>query len=322
MNWINELQLSDYVLISFFIAAYAAFIGRTIYVARKLHTSFYKVFIKVLLRSAYFVLFLLALKGPSFGKVNKEVKSIGKDIYIAVDLSGSMNARDVKPSRLDRVKFKLKEILKEFAGDRIGLIMFSSEAYVQCPLTYDKSALRLFVESLNTGLVPNAGTDFGPPLRMALEKITKEDEPNASKKSKVIILISDGEDHGTQTEQAAKAVEEAGIKLFTLGVGTKRGSKIPARRGFVLDDKGVPVVSKLNGKSLKELASVTHGKYFQISDRVDDTERLINSIRKIKGNLRGTAKLDVSTNKYTLFLVLGLLLLCLDQIISVRTIKL
>ncbi len=116
----------------------------------------------------------MALLGPAFGEARREVQSVGKDIFLAIDLSQSMNANDVQPTRLEKMKFELKNIVGTFTSDRIGLIIFSSEAFMQCPLTYDQNALNIFIETLHSGLVPNTGTDFGPPLKMALEKLNDE----------------------------------------------------------------------------------------------------------------------------------------------------
>ncbi|MEO1255528.1 MAG: VWA domain-containing protein, partial [Bacteroidota bacterium] len=137
-------------------------------------------------------------------------------MFVCIDLSQSMNATDVQPSRLSKVKFELKNIVEAFNSDRIGLIMFSSEAYMQCPLTYDNNALNLFIQTLNTDMVPNFGTDFGPPLEMATEKLTVDDTVITRSKSKIAILISDGEDFGENTSEVANDLESEGISLFTL----------------------------------------------------------------------------------------------------------
>src|SRR5690606_27957335 len=147
-------------------------------------------FIKLALRTLIFALLLVAILGPSFGGARKEVKAVGKDIVICFDLSKSMDAFDVQPTRLEKIKNEMKKVVSAFNSDRIGLVIFGSEAFMQCPLTYDQNALNLFIETLNTELVPVGGTDFGPPLKMALEKLTDEREQLTDPKSKIIILIS------------------------------------------------------------------------------------------------------------------------------------
>ena len=319
MIWNAKLGLFEWSCIVAFVILYVLFILRAIGAAKSLQSNYYRVFYKIALRTAYFALFIVALLGPSFGEMQREVKAIGKDIFIAVDLSQSMNANDIQPSRLEKLKFELKQIVNAFSSDRIGLIMFSSEAYVQCPLTYDKSALSLFIETLNTGLVPNAGTDFGPPLELALEKIDNEEETITRQTSKVIILISDGEDFGEHTGNAAKKIEEQGIKLFTLGIGTERGSKIMTQRGFKKDRNGEDVITKLNPTSLMALAKATDGHYFEINERQNDVKKMINQIDQIEGELRDAMKMDVSANKYSYFLGLAALLFLIDALIRTKT---
>lgn len=325
MIWSGEVGSLELFFILLFGFLYILYIIRTVRAARALGTGHCRVFYKIMLRVAYFALFIVALLGPSFGESKREIKSIGKDIFIAVDLSESMNAFDIAPTRLEKIKFELKKIVDAFSSDRIGLIMFSNEAYIQCPLTYDKSALNLFIETLNTSLVPNTGTDFGPPLKMALDKITEDNESVTRQKSKIIVLISDGEDFGENTADIAKKIEEEGIKLFTLGIGTAKGSKIMSQRagygGFKKDRNGQDVVSRLNPVSLKKIATVTSGKYFEINGSRNDVEKLINTIGDIEGELRDSKTVDVSANKYYYFLALALLLIFLDAAIKVRTVN-
>lgn len=321
MTWYRDISLLEILFISLFIVLYAGYMYRVIRIAGRLKTSYQMVFVKLFLRSAMFALLIIAMLGPSFGVTSKEVKSIGKDIFVAVDLSNSMNAFDVQPTRLEKVKFELKNIVEAFNSDRIGIIIFSNEAFVQCPLTYDQNALNLFIETLHTKLVPNAGTDFGPPLTMALDKLTKDDTPASQQKSKIIVLISDGEDFGDDTQSVAKEIENSGIKLFTLGVGTETGSKIKTGKGFKKDRAGNEVITQLDPKSLRKLAAETGGQYFEINKSDNDVARLINAINKIEGELRDTRQIDVSSNKYFYFLAIAIGLLLLDIMLSLKTFK-
>ena len=239
---------------------------------------------------------------------------------IAVDLSQSMNAIDIQPSRLEKVKYELNNIIEQFNSDRIGLIIFSSEAFIQCPLTYDQSALGLFIETLNSRLVPRTGTDFGPALSLALDKLDT-DESSIDAKAKIIILISDGEDFGDKTANVRTEIKDRGIKLFTLGVGTTQGSKINTANGYKKDQAGNEVISKLNRKSLKELAARTGGKYFEINQRQNDVSRLINTINSVEGQLRDARMVDVSANKYIYFLLAALILLIIDLLTTIKTIR-
>lgn len=321
MSWYRNIGVEEYLFIGGFIVFYSLYILRIVRLSRALNTGYKKVFTKVFLRTAYFSLLIVAALGPSFGDSTREIKSVGKDIFLAVDISESMNAADVQPSRLEKVKFELKNIVKSFSSDRIGLIIFSSDAFMQCPLTYDQSALMLFIEALNTNLAPQGGTDFGPPLRMALEKLKGEENSVTQPKSKVVVMISDGEDFGEETDAAADELEENGIPLFTLGVGGKEGSRIRTQNGYKLHRDGTFVISKLDSRQLKSLAVKTGGKYFEINESQNDVARLINSINRIEGELRDTRLVDVTANKYYYFLALALLLMAADFFIHVRPIN-
>lgn len=321
MIWFRDFSWVEAVAIVLFVGFYALYLTKIIRISKRLSTPFYTVFIKLALRTALFALLIVALLGPSYGGSKKEIKSIGKDIMICVDLSKSMDAFDVPPTRLEKVKYEMKKIVEAFNSDRVGVIIFSSEAFMQCPLTYDQNALNLFIETMNTSLVPSSGTDFGPPLKMALKKIDEQVGASAQQKSKVIVLISDGEDFGEDTDEIAKEVEEKDIKLFTLGVGTEKGSQIQSGRGYKTDQKGNTIVSKLNASSLKSLASKTDGQYFEINEGRNDVNRLISTIGKIEGQVRDARFVDVSANRYFYFLLAALIILVLDILISIRTVS-
>lgn len=320
MAWYRGIGITEIVFIALFVTLYVLYIVRVITIARSLKTSFSSIFIKLGLRTLIFALLIIALLGPSFGSSKQEVKSIGKDIMICVDLSKSMDAFDIQPTRLEKIKFEMKKIVDAFNSDRIGVIIFSSEAFMQCPLTYDQNALNLFIESMNTNLVPSSGTDFGPPLQMAMKKM-EDDDTRSEAKSKIIILISDGEDFGDETADVAQEIEDEGIKLFTLGIGTEKGGQIRSGSGYKTDKSGNVVVSKLNATSLMALASRTGGKYFEINETRNDVSRLINTISKIEGELMDARVMDVTANRYFYFLVAALALLVLDVVLNIKTVR-
>jgi Ca-activated chloride channel family protein len=321
--WYRGIGITEIIFIAGFIGLYALYLVRVIRIARRLRTPYSNVFAKLLFRTLYFALFVIAVLGPSFGGSKKEVKSVGKDIMICVDLSKSMDAFDVQPSRLEKVKFELKKVVGAFNSDRIGIIIFSSEAFMQCPLTYDQNALNLFIETMNTGLVPSSGTDFGPPLRMSLQKLEENDKSSSSSrtKSKVVILISDGEDFGEDTSDVAREIERKGIKLFTLGVGTEKGGNIYNGNTLKTNRQGLIVLTKLNPDALISLANNTGGQYFEINETKNDVTRLINTIGKIEGEMRDARFVDVTANKYFYFLLAAALLFLLDILINIPTIK-
>lgn len=321
MNWYRDLGTTELVFIAGFLLLYGLYLFRVIHVARILNTSFTRVFLKLFLRTLFFALVILSILGPSFGGSKKEVKSIGKDIIICVDLSKSMDAFDIQPTRLEKVKNELKKLVTAFNSDRIGLIIFGSEAFMQCPLTYDQNALNLFIETMNTDLVPVGGTEFGPALRMALDKLTDQQEQVTAAKSKVIILISDGEDFGQDTDESVNEIDNRDIRLFTLGVGTEKGGNIYAGTGVKKDQNGNTVVTKLNSRSLRSIADGTGGQYFEINDTKNDVSRLISTISRIEGELRDARLVDVTANKYFYFLALAVVLLLLDIMLNVKTVS-
>jgi len=322
MTWYRSISGFEIIVLTLFVILYLAYIIRMFRIGKILKVSYRSLITKAIIRTSYFILLIIALLGPSFGDTSREVKAIGKDIMVCVDLSESMNAMDIQPTRLEKVKFEIKNLVDAFNSDRIGLIIFSSEAFMQCPLTYDQGALNLFIETLGTNLVPNAGTDFAPPIEMALDKLTSEESTSIEQKSKIIILISDGEDFGDNTQDKIAQLEESSIRLFTLGVGTKGGSKIRTNYGFKTDRSGREVVSKLNSKDLKTIAIKTGGKYFEINESSNDIERLINAINSIEGELKDARVVDVSANKYYYFVALALMLIIIDFMLGLKAIRL
>lgn len=321
MTFYKTLGWFEIISIAAFVLFYILYIINTSKKASRFNTNTFNLLKKLFLRTAYFVLIIIALLGPSFGEVKKEIKAVGKDIYIAVDLSLSMNSNDIPPSRLEKIKFELKNILNAFKSDRIGLIIFSSEAFVQCPLTYDQNALTLFIETLNSELVPNAGTNLEAPLQLALDKHLDPNNTTTSKQAKVIMVISDGEDFEGDIDEISEKISENGIKVFTLGVGTLDGGKIPYANSFKTDRNGNIVVSKLNEESLKKLAAETNGNYFVLNDEVNEVEKMINDISVIEGELRYTRNIDASANKYYYFLFIALILICVDLLFTSRTFR-
>ncbi len=321
MTWFRDFGLFETILLFLFLGFYLIYIIKIIKIAKSLNTPYGSVFYKLILRSLIFALMIVAFLGPSFGDSRKEVKSVGKDIMICVDLSKSMDAFDIQPTRLEKIKFEMKRIVDAFSSDRIGIIIFSSEAFMQSPLTYDQNALNLFIETMNTGLVPSSGTDFGPPIRMALSKLIDQEGPSSQQKSKVIVLISDGEHFGENTDKEISEVQDNDIKLFTLGVGTDEGSQLYAGSGFKTDRQGNTVITRLDSRSLQSLASKTGGQYFEINETKNDVSRLINTISRIEGELRDTRFVDVSANRYYYFLLIALFLLVIDVMVNVKTVR-
>ena len=323
MNFQEDIGIFELSLVSLFLMFYFLYLVRIYKINQQIKVNLKAVFIKFILRVTFFTLLIISLLGPNFGIKEEKVEVVGKDIMIAVDLSESMNANDIQPSRIEKVKFEIKKIVDEFSGDRIGIIMFSGEAFVQCPLTYDKNALNLFVETLNTGLVPNSGTDFGPPLELGLSKLQDENSGDNDFKSKIIILFSDGEDFGEDTDQSIEKIKENSLKLFSVGIGTDEGSKILDDFGnFKKDNEGNDVITKLNSSSLRETADKTGGKYYEISKNKNEINQMITEIKNIKGDIIDQQTSNISENKYFYFLLSALVLIAIDFIFVSKIISL
>ena len=323
MNFQEDIGIFELSLVSLFLMFYFLYLVRIYKINQQIKVNLKAVFIKFILRVTFFTLLIISLLGPNFGIKEEKVEVVGKDIMIAVDLSESMNANDIQPSRIEKVKFEIKKIVDEFSGDRIGIIMFSGEAFVQCPLTYDKNALNLFVETLNTGLVPNSGTDFGPPLELGLSKLKDENSGDNDFKSKIIILFSDGEDFGEDTDQSIEKIKENSLKLFSVGIGTDEGSKILDDFGnFKKDNEGNDVITKLNSSSLRETADKTGGKYYEISKNKNEINQMITEIKNIKGDIIDQQTSNISENKYFYFLLSALILVAIDFIFVSKIISL
>lgn len=308
------------ILSAVFSLLYFIYLYRFWRINRKLKVQKRRLFLKLSLRAAYFILFLIAFAGPSIGGGMKEIKQEGKDIFIAIDLSQSMNAEDISPSRLQRIKLELKRLVKNFSSDRIGIIIFSSEAFIQCPLTFDQNVLQLHIDGLNTTLVPNYGTDIAAPLELAQKKFLQDE--SAETKSKSIILISDGEDFGENLGTVLEDLNTNGIRVFSLGVGTDEGASIPQGNSIIMDKRtGTPAITRLDATNLKAIATRTDGQYFELSDRMMEIPDLIAAIDRVEGTVMGSRMVEASANKYFYFLLAGLGLALLDLILPVRTIS-
>lgn len=322
MTWSEAFGLTEILFLLLFGVLYLAYLFRMKRLASALHQKPHLVWLKLLIRAGYFGLLVIALLGPSFGASKKEIKTTGKDILIAVDLSQSMNAADVQPTRLEKIKFELPKIFEKFNSDRIGLLIFSSEAFLQCPFTFDQSALQLYTQTLSTNLVPRAGTDLAAPLQSAL-KIFRENGGAASKtNARLLVLISDGEDFGENLNKPLRDLKAENIRVFTMGVGSAEGSGIPVASGFKRDRNGRKVITKLNPAALREIADQTSGEYFEINGRSSQVSKLITAINNVKAEVRKSSTVDVQANKYSYPLVVALVLMAFDFLIRFNTIRL
>jgi Ca-activated chloride channel family protein len=255
--------------------------------------------------------------------MKKEIQTTGKDVFILLDLSPSMNTRDVAPSRLERIKYELTQLIPTLNADRVGLITFTSEAFLQCPLTYDQSAFFLYSRMLQTNLAPAAGANFRPAFELALQKFKENTNPSQeTEKAKIILLISDGEDFGESIEPVLQSLYNQRIRVFTLGIGSEEGGPVPVGKTFKKNREGERVISRLQPGRLSEIAFKTNGQYFEINNQVNQTEQLLRIINNIEGEKHETQTIDISANKYIYPLLAALVLIVLDILLTVTVIKL
>ena len=322
MNWFSKLGIYEYWICGIFLLLYLAFFIRTLIIARRLDSGISLFWVKFLLRSVFLALIIISLLGPSFGGVKKEVKAVGKDIIIALDLSRSLNCRDVQPSRLEKVKFELKNVLDAFASDRVALVAFGEEAFLYCPFTYDKNALQLLLETASSHVVPAGGTDFGKALELCREKFKDNAGSSTKVSSRIIVLVSDGEDFGSETDEVVSELEKERIRVFTLGVGSAEGGTIPDENGGnVRDEEGEEVLVRLSAAGMREISEQTGGKYFEITQEKNEVPSLIEVIQNLEGEVWDVKVVDTAANKYYYFLFIALMVLLLDILFTINILR-
>lgn len=269
--------------------------------------------IKTILFIIGFGFVLTALAGPKVGTEVREVKRRGIDMLIALDLSASMNAEDVRPSRLEKAKFEINRLIERLKGDRVGLIVFTGEAYLQSPMTLDYSALRLFLEIVDTDQMPSSATDFKAAMETAKEAFESLEE-NATEAAQVLLIISDGEDHGQSYDEALNELINTSISVYTLGIGTAEGTTIPLYEqqsgqlvGYKRDREGKVVTTSLQRDVLRQIASKGNGNYYEIERGNDGIDAFLARVDELeKGEFSSQEYADFK-NQYQWMGALGLL---------------
>jgi Ca-activated chloride channel family protein len=312
MTWYLPFTSLEFIFLLLFVVLYGGYLYRIKRLAHQFSQKANALWVKAILRSVYLVLLLVALLGPSFGAMTKEIRTNGKDVFLAVDLSPSMKATDVPPSRLEKVKLELQDFIANSNADRVGLIGFSSEAFVLSPLTYDQSALELFVQSLQTNLIPSDAAQLGPALTLALQKFKDSETSRELERSKIVVLFSDGETFGENLRPVLTELVNEGIRVYCLGIGTHAGGRIPEGRSFKKDGDGNIVVTKLEPEALKDIATRTQGGYYEINQTISEMPRLLSAVNAVKSELRQTKVVEVAANKYLYPLLAALLLIAMD----------
>ena len=264
-----------------------------------------------------FVVFLLMLSCLILGLANlqsgskmEEVKREGIDLYIAVDVSNSMNAQDIVPSRLDRSKQAINKLITDLRGDRLGVIVFADKAFVQLPITTDYAAAKMFLSSVSTSSVASQGTAIGEAINLAVNSFADDE------RSKAIVIISDGEDHENDAAmEAAKAAAKKGIRIYTIGMGLPDGAPIPEYNqygrmvGYKKDKHGTTIVTRLDEDMLRRIAEAGNGMYVRANNSNVGLEKIYNDISKLDKTEIETQVFTDYEDQFQWFIGAGILLL-------------
>ncbi len=280
--------------------------------------SFPRQYFKASLMCAGILMIILSLVEPKWGYQWQEIKRRGIDIVIALDVSRSMLAADVKPNRLDRAKLEIGDLLNHLNGDRVGLVAFAGTAFVQCPLTLDYGAFKMFLDRVDTNMISRGGTDIGGAIKRAQGAFPEEEN-----KYKIIILITDGEDLEGNAVKIAEKAKNKGIKIFTVGLGNAQGVPIPVynengNKSYLKDRSGQMVLSKLDEVTLQKIALFTGGSYVNGS-----SAQGLGLIKIYKEKILDLEKKELKStmqkryeNRYQIPLLFGILLVVLEFFVS------
>ena len=274
--------------------------------------SVFKPILKLIVMLLALSALILGLVNPKIGTKMETVKREGIDIVFAMDVSKSMLAEDVAPSRLEKSKQIVSQIINQLGSDRIGIVAYAGSAFPVLPITTDYGVAKMFLQSMNTGIVSSQGTSLDEAIKLSSTYFDDK-----SKTSKLMILISDGEDHSEGAEEAAEEVNKLGMKIITIGVGTEKGSTIPLRRNgivesFQRDNNNEVVVTKLNQESLTTIAKATKGGYVNGNNTKEVLEYVKNALNNIqKTEFEATQMADFQS-QFQWFLGFAFALLFLD----------
>lgn len=273
--------------------------------------------VKSLLRLLAFVFAVLTIARPQFGSRLEEVKREGVEVIIALDVSNSMLATDIKPSRLERAKQAIAQLVDQLKNDRIGLILFAGDAYTQIPITNDYLSAKMFLESAGPDAVSKQGTAIGSAIDLGIRSFTPE-----SDKSRALIIITDGENHEDNALEEAKLAAEKGIVIHTIGIGSPDGSPIPieinGRTDYLKDRDGNTVITKLDEKGLQEIASVTGGRYVRANNTSLGLNEIYNEIGRMKKSEVNAVMYTEYNDQFLIPAVIALFLLVIDILITDR----
>lgn len=244
--------------------------------------SYSRPIVKYLFLMVALVFLIFAVARPQFGTKLQEVKRKGIEIIIALDVSNSMLAQDIQPNRLEKAKQSISKLVERLVNDRIGLIVFAGQAYTQIPITNDYASAKMFLSSISTGIVPVQGTAIGSAINLAMNSFTPQEDM-----SRVLIIITDGEDHEDDAIAIAREAAAKGIKTYTIGVGLVKGSPLPVpsasgQQNFLKDKDGNIVISKLDEKMLEQIAAEGGGKYIRANNTRLGLNALFEDINQLE----------------------------------------
>jgi len=265
------------------------------------------------------VFMVLALAAPKLGYHWQRVAREGIDIVIAIDTSKSMLARDVKPDRIERAKMEVRELIDTLQGDRVALVAFAGSSYILCPLTLDYAAVEMFLKVVKVGVVPLGGTDIGGAIEQAI-RIFQGDE----RKHRALIVLSDGEDHGAKVEAVAEEAKKLGVKIFSVGIGSKSGELIPVesekgQKAYLKDKEGKVVQTQLKENTLEQIALMTGGTYvYPSAGRFGLVDLYKEKISRMEKKELGERQRKVYEHRFQWPLGIALLLLVVEALVSDR----
>ena len=268
---------------------------------------------KFILLTVAVILIIVAMARPQFGSKLREVKRTGIELMLVVDVSNSMLAEDFEPNRLERTKFAITRLIDQLKQDQVGLIVFAGDAYVQLPITSDYATARNFVNNISTDMVSRQGTAMGAAIDLAMNSFS-----SGSEGSRVLILISDGENHEDDPVAAAKAAAERGIKIYTIGIGTPEGAPIRLNGDFIKDEEGNIVVSKLDEATLEQVALATGGGYIRSTKQSIGLDEIIAKVNENEKKNLVSKVFDDFSEQFQYPLGCALLLLLINMIMIDR----
>ena len=272
-----------------------------------------KGWVRVTLFALAFFFFIIGLSRPQIGAKLKERNIKGVEIMIALDVSNSMMAEDYSPNRLERAKLAISSLVDKLRDDRIGLVVFAGTSFVQLPVTTDYASAKMFLNSINTESVPIQGTALGEALMTCIRSFS-----NQSERSRVIIVITDGENHEDDPVAVARQAAEMGIKVFTIGVGSPEGKPIPYHGELLKDKDGNIVVSKLDEKVLRGIASAGKGAYVRAGMSEFGLNPIVDDIRKMDEEMFSSVVFEEFDEQFMYFFAIALVFLAVEMLIGER----